>query len=314
LTTVLILGDENDPHVTAVRDAVLGRGLSVFVFNFRDPCARATLVAADHICAHFSNATGELDSDGIHAVWWRIKPLIPNAPPQNPIATNFKNREWDFLLRSLSNYMADRVKWINPVEKQVFLNYKPNQMPIALRAGLTIPRTLFTNASEHVLERFPNEHTIIYKTLSPFVDPPDGVIMTNFVKRDFIATNDRRIAVCPGTFQSAIEKDFELRVYVVGEKVFAFRINSQRSMDGKLDWRRAQSEHIFDVIELDEDLASRIRKFQRYAGIVYGAYDLIVSTDGSTYFLECNPGGQWLWLEHALGVQIADAVGALLAD
>lgn len=300
--------------MAAVQGAVRSRGLDVFVFNFRDPRALATLLAQDHVSVRFSNATGELDSDDIHAVWWRIKPLVPNAPPQNPIATNFKNREWEFLLRSLSNYMTDRVKWINPVEKQVFLNYKPNQMPIALRAGLTIPRTLFTNASEHILKHFPDDRSITYKTLSPFVDPPDGVIMTNFVGRDFIAANNRRIAVCPGTFQSAVEKEFELRVYVVGEKIFAFQIDSQRSIDGRMDWRRAQSEGIFDVIELDEDLASRIRKFQLYAGIVYGAYDLIVATNGTTYFLECNPGGQWLWLEHALGVEIADAVGALLAD
>jgi hypothetical protein len=98
-----------------------------------------------------------------------------------------------------------------------------------------------------------------------------------------------------------------------GEDTFAFRIESQRSVVGKMDWRRAQSEEIFDVVELDEDVVSRLKKFQLCAGIVYGAYDSIMSAGRSTYFLECNPAGQWLRLEHALGIKIADAVGGLLA-
>ncbi|TWI71982.1 hypothetical protein IQ16_02656 [Bradyrhizobium huanghuaihaiense] len=313
MSTVLILGDERDPHVAAVRDAVLSRGSAVFVFNFRDFYARVTLTAENHVSAHFANATGDLNSDEVSAVWWRIKPSIPNTPPPSPVATNFKNREWEYLLRSLPGYMPSHVKWLNPIEKQVFLNYKPNQMPIALKAGLKIPPTLFTNENERILARFQRDQTIVYKTLSPFVDPPDGVIMTNFVGRGVIAANNRQIAVCPGTFQAAIEKEFELRVYVVGEKIFAFRIESQRSIAGKMDWRRAQSEEIFDLVELDGDTVSKLKQFQLYAGIVYGAYDLIVSTDGSTYFLECNPAGQWLWLEHALGTRIADTVAELLA-
>lgn len=311
--TVLILGDENDPHVQAVREAAVGFGSEVFLFNFRSRDSRVTFVADRKVSALFVNTAGELHSSAITSVWWRIKPILPNTPPPNPIATNFKNREWEFVLRSLPKYMEKTVQWVNPIERQVFLNYKPNQLAIALEAGLLIPRTLFSNDSGSILDEFQAEEKIVYKTISPFVDPPDGVIMTNFVPRETIAQTAANIAVCPGTFQKPIEKSYELRVYVVGGEIFAFRVDSQRSQAGRLDWRRAQDEDIFQLTRLDEEVARRIMRFHSLAGIVYGAYDLIVSVDGQTYFLECNPGGQWLWLEHALGVSIANRLGALLA-
>ena len=47
-------------------------------------------------------------------------------------------------------------------------------------------------------------------------------------------------------------------------------------------------------------------------GLLYGAYDLIVTPDGQYVFLEVNSVGQWLWLERATGLPISEALGKLL--
>jgi hypothetical protein len=42
------------------------------------------------------------------------------------------------------------------------------------------------------------------------------------------------------------------------------------------------------------------------------ALDFAVDGAGRWWFLEINPNGQWLWIEHATGLPIAAAVAAAL--
>jgi hypothetical protein len=48
-------------------------------------------------------------------------------------------------------------------------------------------------------------------------------------------------------------------------------------------------------------------------GLNYGAFDFVV-TPNDEWVMECNPAGQWLWLEHETGVPIAAALADLLTE
>ncbi len=49
-------------------------------------------------------------------------------------------------------------------------------------------------------------------------------------------------------------------------------------------------------------------------GLVYGAFDFIVTPDGRYVFLEVNPSGQYMWIECATGLEITAALAdALMA-
>jgi hypothetical protein len=48
-------------------------------------------------------------------------------------------------------------------------------------------------------------------------------------------------------------------------------------------------------------------------GLSYGAIDFRVDKQGSVYFLEVNPGGQFLYLQARLGVPLVENLAALLA-
>ncbi|MBK6588091.1 MAG: hypothetical protein IPG22_07335 [Acidobacteria bacterium] len=50
----------------------------------------------------------------------------------------------------------------------------------------------------------------------------------------------------------------------------------------------------------------------RSLNLQFGAIDLLVQPDGGIVFLEVNPNGQWLWLQEATGLPIADALVNLL--
>lgn len=52
-------------------------------------------------------------------------------------------------------------------------------------------------------------------------------------------------------------------------------------------------------------------EFHEKAGLIFGAYDFLERGD-DVIFLECNPGGAWLWLEHSLGLNVCEHVARYL--
>ena len=47
-------------------------------------------------------------------------------------------------------------------------------------------------------------------------------------------------------------------------------------------------------------------------GINFGCFDFIKDVNNNFYFLECNPNGQWLWLEMEIGLKISKAIANFL--
>lgn len=45
----------------------------------------------------------------------------------------------------------------------------------------------------------------------------------------------------------------------------------------------------------------------------FGCFDFIKAKSGCYYFLECNPNGQWLWLEIDLGIPISKSISDFLS-
>ena len=63
--------------------------------------------------------------------------------------------------------------------------------------------------------------------------------------------------------------------------------------------------------QISEDLKERLLEFHRKAGLGFGAYDFLERGD-DVIFLECNPGGAWLWLEQSLGLKVSEQVAKCL--
>ena len=62
---------------------------------------------------------------------------------------------------------------------------------------------------------------------------------------------------------------------------------------------------------MSESLKERLLEFHEKAGLVFAAYDFLESGD-DVIFLECNPGGAWLWLEHSLGLKVSEHIARYL--
>ncbi|MCG8395012.1 MAG: hypothetical protein MI745_18215, partial [Pseudomonadales bacterium] len=142
---------------------------------------------------------------------------------------------------------------------------------------------------------------MIVKTLSSFAVYEQGeqkVMFTNTVS-DADLEHLESLQYGPCTFQENVPKAFELRVTIIGDKVFAASIDSQQSAKTVTDWRRDGIGLIQDwqPYDLPIDIEQKLLRLMHRLRLNYGAADFVVTPDGRHVFLEVNPAGEFFWLE-----------------
>jgi hypothetical protein len=280
--TVLIIGQNPDPHIDRIVSLVREMGSVPVVFDRFHPNHLIELSLGQEGPSGVFNLDGQvLPFRTVDAVWWRWKPTLPGewSGVFSKEAEEFVSREWRATLRSLPAFIPHAF-WLNPLFEHFRAGLKPWQMVLAHSVGLDVPETRFTNRPEAILSFFPFCKRLIYKTVRSFIVPPDGIIYTNEIHEDDVRNSAASIREAPGTYQEMISKHFELRVTIVGQQIFSARINSQQADGTRIDWRRSQLEDMYESVELDSQLTSKLLEFHTRAGLIYGAYDLIVNQDG----------------------------------
>ncbi len=315
--TVLLIGAHHDPHVLAVATKLKERSHRVVVMD--------SLSKADFLTLDYSkNQTPEMilktsaeelvSSDEISGIWLRQKPIVQNPSwgPLQRAAAEFSQGEWRTVLNSLQICCPNAI-WVNDPQKQICINSKPRQLAIASELGMLTPRTIISNNPNDISAFIEECGRVIYKSLNWYTFPDQTGILTTELTADTVSEKSDAIKSAPGIYQQLIEKDYELRITVVGEKCFTALVRTPKSGDGAVDWRHAHFEDIFESVTEDLELNKSILNFHNKTGLRYGTYDFIVDKFGDKHFLECNPAGQYLWLENSLGLQISDAIACELS-
>lgn len=186
--------------------------------------------------------------------------------------------------------------------------YKPDQLVEARRVGLLVPRTLITNDPAEAYG-FTAEQPTIYKPLHAGAyevgGEPAGIWAAPVKSHEL----DDRVSRCAHLFQEQVEKTADIRAVVVGEEVFGARITAP---PGVVDWRAEYKSLVYEAVDCPEEVRQALLRFLVTFDLNYGAFDFAVSADGTWWFLECNPNGQWAWLEHEAGLPITRAIADLL--
>jgi glutathione synthase/RimK-type ligase-like ATP-grasp enzyme len=203
--------------------------------------------------------------------------------------------------------------WINHPINERRAKSKPAQLFKAQQLGFDIPHTLVSNDPEEVrrfVARSPQQ--VIYKGLSQPRDMEAGkVFYTGLLTQERLAKIDS-IKITPGIFQERVDKAYELRVTVIGSRMFCAKIDSQKHPDATLDWRRSLHDVEYEEVGAPKEVEEKLKKFMEAFGLIYGAFDLIVTPEGKYVFLEINPSGQFMWLEYATGMEITAELANLL--
>ena len=183
---------------------------------------------------------------------------------------------------------------------------KLTQLSIAAQIGFKIPASI-ASSSPPDISRFVKDHDgdcimkAFYKSFIP--GPSDGsrkafTIMTNSLRQSDLEEHDAEsFSWAPCLFQTRIKKAYELRVVATPYNCIAYKIDSQGSELGKLDWRHAQFERIFSPYELNLEHKRLFTEFLNRTQLHYGVFDAVVTEQDDLVFIECNADGQWAWLE-----------------
>ena len=257
---------------------------------------------------------GALSLSSVESVWYR-RPRAPVLPgPEDAEGT--LRRDCTSALSSLYMSLRDRF-WVNPPwNERAIAEDKLFQLETARQCGLRIPATLITNDRAEALAFF-HEHqhhgSVIYKPYALHGSIfENGFIFTSEVsERHF--DEARRFQSAPVFLQEGIPKKTELRITVIGHKVFASEILSREVPESHVDWRRGVPKGLRErPTALPDAVEQACLRLVKALGLVFGAIDMILTPDDDYVFLEINPAGQWLWVERKTELPLLDSFCEML--
>ncbi len=120
---------------------------------------------------------------------------------------------------------------------------------------------------------------------------------------------------CPIIVQEQIPKQVELRVTVVGRRIFAAEIHSQESNRSRLDWRRYNIDAtLYGVHELPSEVAARCLAMMDRLGLTFGAFDLILTQRANMCSWRSTRSASGCGSRTSTGLPISQAVCDLLLE
>lgn len=321
---IVVLSNEKDKHYQYVKQKIEDRGERVVLLDFSNYPTGISIgfeIDRGNHEVYFELSNQRFTSKDIKSVWNRRK-----AQPIAPRKLNNKNlrqyieRESQFFIDSLPQILP--LFWLSSPDAISVASRKAYQLIIAHQVGFKIPETLIGNSriqTENFIDKFKNE--IAVKTLCmPHVpiqnteDEKNALILYTKHKREKeLQPILKNVRNCPTIFQQYIQKEFELRITVVGNQVFSCAIHSQESERTKEDWRRydiANTPH--EEYNLPLEIKTNCIKLVQKLGLAFGCIDMIVTPRGEYIFLEINPNGQWLWIERLTNMPIGESIAKML--
>lgn len=326
--TILIISNSQDLHADLVAARLTAGGHPLFRLDL-DRFPRDFQTCQWHAGGALHNKIRRrgdehwLDLAEVGAVWIR-KPgeftfLSDELAPQE---LAYARQEAEHALFSLL-YTLD-CYWVSHPLALRGAQWKGEQLKRAARMGFLVPDSLTTNAPEDVLAfKHGLAGDMIFKSLS---DPmlaggelepeqrSNGGLGTTIVDDDMLR-NVEAVGQLHCHFQRYIPKQYELRVTVIGERVFAAKIHSQDDARTAVDSRDMSAPVRYEAAQLPDELRRRCVAFVRSYDLRYGALDLIVTPGGEVVFLENNPAGQFLYIEQLIPeFRMIDAMAETLVE
>lgn len=248
-----------------------------------------------------------LDLGTCRAAWWRRPQSFDLHPGIDADVATWTYTECHEAIAGM--WAALDATWVNPPALDEAAHHKPYQLAVATEVGLRIPRTVITNdpaVARSFIDELGPDRTV-YKT---FLASEDHWRETRLVRAEELALLDR-VALAPVIFQEYVPAEADLRVTVVGDRLFAAAIRPAPggySVDYRMDLEGAS----YEPTDLAPATERGLRALMDRMGLVYGAIDLRRTSDGDV-FLEVNPAGEWRWVEERTGQPITSAMAELLA-
>ena len=256
------------------------------------------------------DGTGDLiELSNVRGIWIRR----PQWPSLSRLLTDEADRalalqESVATLAGVWRILAD--KCVSSADSLQAARWKLPQLKVAAEIGLTVPETLVTTDPKRA-RQFVEGRPAVVKAVAEArvrVGTEERIGSVQVVSPD---TPLDDVVVAPTMFQRLVPKVADVRVTLVGHTPFAVLIKAPSG--APLDFRDvdpdACSYQPFALPELD---LHRCLRFMQHYGLRFGAFDFGLTEAGDLVFFECNPNGQWGWIEARSQLAITPALVDLL--
>ena len=308
---ILVISQPHDVHALEVVRCLEQRGVEVLIFD-SGRLPRETRLTLEYTadCAWSGAALTDgqvIDLTRVRSVWWRrpqpftLHPEVGGAQDQA-----FALAETHAAVAGLWPLLD--AHWINDPERDEKAGRKTWQLEVARAAGLAIPRTCITNDPERArafVESRPGD--VVYKAFSATERMWRETRVLRPAERSLLDS----VKFAPVIFQDYVPARVDVRITIVGDRVFPAEIHSQSTSyahDFRMDLEHAEiAPHA-----LPAEVRAGLLRMMRCLGLVYGAVDMRQTPRGDYVFLEINPAGQWLFIEQRTRQPITDALAEAL--
>ena len=248
-----------------------------------------------------------LNTNDVSVAYFR-RPLFSFANDTFGAYQSYVRMEWNVFLGALYGIIGNC--WFSHPNNILQAGDKSRQLKLANEIGFRVPETIITNDLTEV-QNLQRKFSLIAKPIKQALieaKNAEAAIFTSSI--DKLSEHDRAsIGVCPVIFQQHIDKAMDVRVTVVGNRVFPVAIDSQSTEETRVDWRRGSNTNLrHEIMTLPSQLAHYCVQLVQALKLRFGAIDLVKDLNGEFWFLECNPNGQWAWIENRTGLPIAGAI------
>lgn len=307
---VLVITSSFDEHADILCPKFEKNGAGVFRFNTDNLEKYEIRLASEEPCLQIKDLeSGEVvTSEDVSSVWYR-RPSPDKSFDEKLDEDSIKlfrseTKEW---VKSISLSLS-KAFWVTHPSLLYEARIKSNQLMHARKVGLDVPKTIITRSKqpvESLLEECPDG--VIAKSLrAPYVESKDSyyTLRTQEIKQRDL--DDESLFVCPTVFQERIRAQYELRIVVVGERLFTFKATTKNK--DVVDIRASGPNNIeYAYCSISSGLEVKIRNLVKGFHLPFSSMDLLVDQNGREFFVDLNPNGQWLWLEYSTGVNLSDS-------
>jgi ATP-grasp ribosomal peptide maturase len=305
--TVLILTSEEDVTADMVVAKLHEKGTPFVRLDPADLPDKVVLsahYAHGDFDGHLSVNGHVLSMEGLRSVWVR-RPGEPaaHATHPSPWLTAEARQALFGMLFSAST------RWMNHPRNADRARLKPWQLKIAHLSGFAVPPTVFTTAPR-LARQFAEEHRhVVVKSASgPPPGDPGVALPTTLIGPD---ADFSAVAAGPALLQRYIPKRADIRLTCVGTRLFAARKTAEPD---QVDGRYGDTGHAWEAVPVPERIGRSVREYLALGGLAYAAFDFAEDEDGIWWFLECNQGGQFGFIELETGQPVSEAVALWLSQ
>jgi len=295
---ILFCGIASEPRLALAIEAAQRSGVEHIVFHQRetDHCEIALDFSKGLLAGLLRTRGREWPLESFTGVYTRLIDCQSLPEPRNlPRTVSFH--------QTLSEWMelAD-CRVVNRAADMASNMSKPYQSQW-IAPVFRIPPTLVTNDPAEALAFVRRHRRVIYKSISS----------VRSIVREWQPDDERslfKIRSLPTQFQAYIP-GANLRVHVVGDRVFATAIDSPA-----VDYRYAQRdgfETVMRPIELPPEICQKCRALSERLRLPFCGIDLKRTDEGEYFCFEVNPSPAYSYYQENTGQPIAEALVAYLA-